>query len=86
VNGTVTIGTYEVTLPEEDARTLFLAAMVVQKRSQPLAVTADTMLVITPATPITIVIAGGFAGERTPDQVVAAAHKRATAPRTMRLL
>lgn len=86
MNGTVTIGTHEFTLPAEEARTLFLSAMVTQKRPQALAVTPDLMIAITPSTPISITIPGGFATERTPEQIVQDAHKRATTPRAVRLL
>ena len=68
--GIVRINEHTIELPEEEARTLFLAAVVMTKRPGALAIDADTMLAITPATQVSIAINGGFADEYDPQRVL----------------
>jgi hypothetical protein len=53
-DGTVTIDTHQRTLPEEQARTLFLLATAISKRGGgALAVDPDTLVIVNSSTPIT---------------------------------
>jgi len=76
LTGIVRINEHTIELPEDEARTLFLAAVVMTKRPGGLAINSSTMLAITSATQVSITIEDGFADEydpqRTLDQVMRA--------------
>ncbi|MCS5715111.1 hypothetical protein NVV95_11165 [Herbiconiux sp. CPCC 205716] len=64
--GTVTIGRHTLTLPEEQARALFLAAGYASKRSAALVISPDITTVVKPGTEVSITITGGFTEEHDP--------------------
>jgi len=66
----VHINEHIVELPEAEARTLFLAAVAMSKRTGALAITTDVMVAITPATRISLTIPDGFHSEYDPAAVV----------------
>ena len=76
--GTLTIGHLTRTLPEAEARTLFLAAgAIAARRPTGLVIDQDTCVVVTATTHIALTIEQGFADAYDPD----AALDRATQPR-----
>ena len=74
--GTLTIGHVTRTLPELEARTLFLAAGAIAAR-QPtgLVIDRDTCVVVTSATHIALTIDQGFADLYDPDAALALATR-----------
>ncbi|MDN4595905.1 hypothetical protein [Leifsonia virtsii] len=77
--GLITIAEHKSQLPEEAARTLFLLAAAVSARGGgPVTVSPDTVVVVTPATPITLTIKGGFTDEYNPQRDLDATLKRPT--------
>jgi hypothetical protein len=74
--GTLTIGDLTRTLPEAEARTLFLAAAAIAaRRPTALAIDRDTCVVITAATHIALTIDVGFAEVYHPNQSLAEATR-----------
>ena len=68
--GIVRINEHAIELPESEARTLFLAAVVMTKRPGALAINSSTMLAITSATQVSITIADGFADDYNPQRIL----------------
>jgi voltage-gated potassium channel Kch len=69
-NGIVRINEHTVELPEDEARTLFLAAAALTRRGGPIAINNDTMIAVTSATRVSIDINNGFNAEYNPQQVL----------------
>jgi hypothetical protein len=83
--GAVSIGDMTRTLPEAEARTLFLAAAAMAaRRPGALAIDKDTCVVITAATRIVLTIDDGFAEVYDPDESLVAALAPAQGRRTAR--
>jgi hypothetical protein len=66
LTGTVTIGSHVLELPEAEARNLFLLAAAAGKRGNPLAISEDVMVAVTPGTPVALSIPGGFVDDYNP--------------------
>jgi len=68
--GLVQINQHITELPEAEARTLFLAAVAMTKRSGALAISPHITVAITAATQVSITIADGFVDEYEPEKVL----------------
>ncbi|MGG7509374.1 hypothetical protein [Plantibacter sp. YIM 135249] len=67
VTSTVTINERTIELPEEEGRTLFLAAAaLISRRGGPLVIDNDTTIIVTAATQVTITISDGFTDQYNP--------------------
>lgn len=67
VTSIVTINERTIELPEEEGRTLFLAAAaLISRRGGPLVIDNDTTIVVTAATQVTITISDGFTDQYNP--------------------
>jgi hypothetical protein len=76
--GIVCINEHTLELPEAEARTLFLAATALTRRSGPLTIDIDTTIVVNQSTQISLTIAGGFVKEYDPQAVIDRLTRRAT--------
>jgi hypothetical protein len=76
-NGTIRINEHTIELPEAEARTLFLAATALTRRSGALAINTDTTIVVNQATQISLTISGGFTDEYDPQAVIERLTRRA---------
>jgi hypothetical protein len=75
--GTLTIGDLTRTLPEAEARTLFLAAAAIAARKPgALTINGDTCVVITATTHISLTITNGFVNAYDPGAALVSATSR----------
>ncbi|MDO9398386.1 MAG: hypothetical protein Q7T71_17715 [Herbiconiux sp.] len=63
---TLTIGQHILELPEDEARTLFLAAGAASKIGAPIAISPHVTVLISHSTPISLTIPNGFADQYDP--------------------
>jgi hypothetical protein len=68
--GTVRINEHSIVLPEDQARTLFLAAVALTRRTGPLAISPDTTVAVNQSTQLSLSISGGFEDEFDPQGVL----------------
>jgi hypothetical protein len=64
--GIVKVNQHTLELPEEEARTLFLTAVAMSRKSGALAISPDTTVVVNQASQVSIIIPSGFADEYNP--------------------
>lgn len=77
-NGIIRINEHTIELPEHEARTLFLAAAASSKRTGPLAINADTTIVVNQGTQISLTITAGFTDDYDPQAVIDRLTRRGT--------